>query len=88
MNVTDIIVKRDYCIGYGICAAVCPKSNLSMFWSKKGELVPSSKINCNNCSLCLDICPFNNHKINQDDIAKDVFATNSNLNQDLNFSAM
>lgn len=81
MNVTDIITKQDYCIGCGICAAVCPKDNLFMSWSEQGELVPTSKKNCsNNCSLCLDICPFNDHEINQDDIAKDVFTNNSNLN--------
>ena len=81
MNVTNIVTKHDYCIGCGICAAICPKDNLFMSWSKQGELVPTSKKNCsNNCSLCLDICPFNNHEINQDDIAKDVFTNNSNLN--------
>jgi coenzyme F420 hydrogenase subunit beta len=80
MNVTDIITKQDYCIGCGICAAVCPKDNLLMSWSEQGELVPTSKKTCsNNCSLCLDICPFNDHEINQDDIAKDVFTNNSNL---------
>lgn len=81
MNVTDIITKQDYCIGCGICAAVCPKDNLFMSWSEQGELVPTSKKNCSNdCSLCLDICPFNDHEINQVDIAKDVFTNNSNLN--------
>ncbi len=81
MNVTDIVTKHDYCIGCGICAAVCPKNNLFMSWSEQGELVPTSKIKCsNNCSLCLDICPFNDHKINQEDIAKDVLTNKSNLN--------
>jgi len=81
MNVTNIVTKHDYCIGCGICVAICPKDNLFMSWSEQGELVPTPKTTCNNkCSLCLDICPFNNHEINQDDIAKDVFTNNSNLN--------
>ncbi|MBF4475251.1 Coenzyme F420 hydrogenase/dehydrogenase, beta subunit C-terminal domain [Methanobacterium formicicum] len=74
MNVVDVIVKEDYCIGCGVCAGICPSNNLHMDWSNKGELIPNSNDKCKvKCSLCLDICPFNNHTTNQDDIVKLLF---------------
>ncbi len=75
MNVIDIIVKEDYCIGCGVCAGICPSNNLNMDWSNRGELVPYSNDLCKtNCTLCLDVCPFYNHEINQDDIANEIFS--------------
>lgn len=80
MNVVDLIVKNDYCIGCGVCAGVCPSNNLHMDWSDKGELIPKLNDSCkDNCSICLDICPFNNHPINQDDIAKSLYANIPNI---------
>lgn len=78
MNVTEIVVKNDYCIGCGVCAGVCPSNNLCMDWSSKGELIPYTNSVCNDkCSICLDICPFYDHETNQDDIANLLF---SNIN--------
>lgn len=75
MNVIDLIVKNDYCIGCGVCAGICPYNNLHMDWSPKGELIPHINDLCNEkCSICLDACPFNNHEINQDDIASSLFS--------------
>jgi len=80
MNITDLTVKNDYCIGCGVCAGVCPHNNLHMDWSPKGELIPYTTDLCNdNCSICVDICPFNNHEINQDDIASSLFSKTCNI---------
>lgn len=84
MNVVELIVKNDFCIGCGVCAGMCPSNNLYMKWSNKGELVPKSKDICKkNCSACLDVCPFNNHDINQDDIANILFSKNHKINYDI-----
>ena len=80
VNVTNFMVKNDYCIGCGVCAGVCPYNNLHMDWSPKGELIPHTNDLCNDkCSICLDICPFNNHEINQDDIANSLFSKIPNI---------
>lgn len=75
MNITESIVKNDYCIGCGVCAGICPLNNLYMDWSAQGELIPYTYKDCNdNCSICLDVCPFYDHKLNQDDIANILFS--------------
>lgn len=80
MNVTDLTVKNDYCIGCGVCAGVCPSNNLYIDWSPRGELIPHTNNLCNDkCSICLDICPFNNHKINQDAITNSLFSKTRNI---------
>ena len=49
--------------------------------SQGRELVPNSNDSCNDsCSICLDICPFNNHDINQDDIANSLFSKIPKIN--------
>ena len=43
MNVMELIVKNDYCIGCGVCAGICPSNNLYMDWSNTGEIIPIFK---------------------------------------------
>lgn len=81
MNVTDVIVKHDYCIGCGVCSGTCPSQNLHMDWSSKGELIPYTGDDCKeNCSICLDVCPFYDHPVNQDDIAGSLFGKTPEIN--------
>lgn len=80
MNVVEVIVKNDYCIGCGVCAGICPSNNLNMDWSPKGELIPYNNNACkDNCSICLDVCPFYDHEVNQNDIANSLFSKISKI---------
>jgi len=81
VNVVGSIVKKDYCIGCGVCAGICPSNNLHMDWSNRGELIPYGRASCrDNCSICLDVCPFYDHDQNQDSIASDLFSKIPDIN--------
>ncbi|BDZ71662.1 Coenzyme F420 hydrogenase/dehydrogenase, beta subunit C-terminal domain [Methanobacterium petrolearium] len=81
MNVVDVVVKHDYCIGCGVCSGTCPSTNLCMDWSSNGELIPYAGDGCKeNCSICLDVCPFYDHPVNQDDIADFLFRKTPDIN--------
>ncbi|MCE7699589.1 MAG: Coenzyme F420 hydrogenase/dehydrogenase, beta subunit C-terminal domain [Methanobacterium paludis] len=81
MNVIESVVKNDYCIGCGVCAGICPSKNLHMDWSNQGELIPHTNDSCkDNCFICLDVCPFYDHNINQDDVASNLFSEIPNIN--------
>lgn len=56
----DEVVDQDICIGCGMCAGVCPKSNIQMSWTSAGELVPVINECCGEdvCErLCVAACP-------------------------------
>lgn len=80
MNITDWVVKNDFCIGCGVCAAICPTNNLLIDWSTRGELTPFSSDFCkDNCSLCQSVCPFYDHEFNQNDLTADIFNVDSTI---------
>ncbi len=54
-NITDQVVKKGLCSGCGICAGLAEKCNLTMKFSKYGELMPVVT-KCNNCGLCFSMC--------------------------------
>jgi len=45
-------VNRDLCVGCGLCAEICPRGAISLFWGQ-AEIDPRR---CNSCRLCLEVC--------------------------------
>ena len=57
-HVIDGVVKKDMCIGCGICSNVCPHNCLDIKLNKNKEYNPVFNENkCTNCSICLKYCP-------------------------------
>lgn len=74
INVTDIVVKNNMCIGCGICTSLCPTNALEIEFNQNGEYNSKLTGNClDSCSLCLDICPFNDNK-NENQLAENIFS--------------
>lgn len=53
------IKDKSECCGCGACAAICPKSCISMSADQEGFKYPSVDTEiCINCGLCMRVCPF------------------------------
>ncbi len=78
MNSTVItdIVKKNLCIGCGVCAAICPSHTLEMEWNLHGEYNPVKKMPCDKeCGMCLKVCPFAEGNDNEDCIGASLFGS-------------
>ena len=74
--VIEKIVKKDLCIGCGMCAAICPDNLFKMNFNNFGEYNPFPIADCEkNCGLCLKVCPFADSGENEDTIGKDLYGS-------------
>jgi ferredoxin len=46
-------VRKDLCLGCGLCAESCPRQAISLP-SGQAQIDQSR---CNHCGICLDVCP-------------------------------
>ena len=46
-------VRKDLCLGCGLCAQSCPRGAISLIWGQ-AEI---GQNRCNACRLCLEVCP-------------------------------
>jgi len=46
-------IRKDLCLGCGLCAGNCPLQAISLLWSH-AEIDQSR---CNQCRLCVEVCP-------------------------------
>ena len=59
INVINMIVGQNLCVGCGVCAAICPFKALRMQINEFGEFNPVLIGTCNvKCQMCLEVCPF------------------------------
>jgi len=46
-------IRKDLCLGCGLCAENCPLQAISLLWGH-AEIDQSR---CNQCRLCVEVCP-------------------------------
>lgn len=46
-------VRKDLCLGCGLCAESCPRQAISL----KSSQAQIDQNRCNHCGLCVDACP-------------------------------
>ena len=46
-------VRKDLCLGCGLCAQSCPRGAISLLWGQ-AEI---DQNRCNSCRLCVEVCP-------------------------------
>ncbi|MBL7209408.1 MAG: 4Fe-4S binding protein [Dehalococcoidia bacterium] len=46
-------VRKDFCLGCGLCTQYCPQGAIYLFWGQ----AQIDQTRCNSCGLCLEICP-------------------------------
>ena len=46
-------VRKDLCVGCGLCTESCPQQAISIIFGK-AEI---DQARCNRCGICLEVCP-------------------------------
>lgn len=83
MNVVSKVVAKDKCIGCGVCVAMCPKKVLSSKMAENGIFQISESEGCSDkCDICLQICPFYEKELKEDEISKKTYP-NLEFHEDL-----
>ena len=50
---TELRVRKDVCVGCGLCVESCPQQAISVQWGQ----AHIDRRKCNHCGLCIDVCP-------------------------------
>jgi coenzyme F420 hydrogenase subunit beta len=81
-TVIETVVKRELCVGCGICAGLCPFKNLKMIFNHYGEYTPTyTRDKCEKrCNICLEVCPFSSSKYNEYSIARERYGQEEEVN--------
>lgn len=78
-TVVDKVVKNNWCIGCGICAAVCPKNRLEIRWNERGEYSPVETEGCEDCGatcdLCYQVCPAHGNTKDETQIGRELYGS-------------
>ncbi len=78
-EISEFVLRYDYCCGCGVCAGVCPQSALEIRFNEYGEYKPFLVGQCTDCGLCSKVCPFVNGNPNEDEMGRDKFGNNPSI---------
>lgn len=83
MNIISKVVAKDRCIGCGMCAGLCPSNVLYMDFGTNAHYQAFEKDGCNpKCDICLQICPFYEKDLGENEINSQTFSNLPNEKQD------
>ena len=75
MNVIQEVVEKGWCVGCGMCTAVCPKNRLEIRWNERGEYDPVERDGCvecsDKCSLRYQVCPAHGNTKSETEIGRE-----------------
>lgn len=58
-KIIENVPHKQFCIGCGVCAGVCPSGRLEISQQSNGDSMARITTTCaNSCGLCFDVCPF------------------------------
>lgn len=74
------LVQAGYCVGCGLCVAMCPDGSSRMILNQYGAYEPEFGAGCSDCLKCMRVCPFSDGVIegitnpNEDELGKALYA--------------